>query len=231
MSINLNRFNRVNRKKIFNRIERIEKGAIPQAPKRPPLLHPQFDIESLTDIFLSKFSATDSTFQFIDSLSLVPELILQYATQHDIEKRLVTNIAPEITRALSQTKTVSSPIDVWSEQLIITEAPATGDELMGLSYANLGIAETGSLVLCASQRNPTSVNFLPDHHIVILNETDIAPNIESMWETLSLQAGKMPRAINIITGPSRTADIEQTLQLGAHGPISLHLLLLADNEN
>jgi len=81
-------------------------------------------------------------------------------------------------------------------------------------------------VLTASKQNPTTVNFLTDHHIIILNEQDIVPNIESMWEQLSLSAGNMPRAVNIITGPSRTADIEQTIQLGAHGPRSLHLLLL-----
>ena len=92
MSINLSRLNRINRKKIFNRIARVDKGPIPVAPKRPPLLHPQFDIESLIDIFLSKLTASAASFQSIDSLSLVPELLLQYAVQQRIEKTIVTNI-------------------------------------------------------------------------------------------------------------------------------------------
>ncbi|OUR91258.1 hypothetical protein A9Q81_17895 [Gammaproteobacteria bacterium 42_54_T18] len=218
MSINLNRFNRVNRKKIFNRIERTQKAAIPQAPKRPPLLHPQLDISALTDIFLSKFSASSSTFQSIDCLSLVPQLVLQYAEKHSANKTLVTNLHSILT--LDET-----PLD-WPETLSLSPPPATGNEAIGLSYATTAIAETGSLVLTSSEKNPTTVNFLTDHHIIILNEQDIVPNIESMWERLSLSAGNMPRAVNIITGPSRTADIEQTIQLGAHGPRSLHLLLL-----
>jgi len=219
MSINLSRLNRINRKKIFNRIARIDKGPVPLAPKRPPLLRPQLDIDSLIDIFLSKLSASAASFQSIDSLSLVPELLLQYAEQQDIEKTVVSNIN---TLLSDKDKGV-----IWPEELETIEAPASGCEKMGLSYASAGIAETGSLVLCSSKQNPTSVNFLPDHHIVILNEEDICPNIERMWEKLSLKAGKMPRAVNIITGPSRTADIEQTIQLGAHGPRNLHLMLLS----
>jgi len=218
MSINLNRFNRVNRKKIFNRIERTQKTAIPQAPKRPPLLHPQLDIEALTEIFLSKFSASASTYQSIDCLSLVPQLVLQYAESRNIQKTLVTNLHSLLTQN-------DVALD-WPETLSLSSPPATGNEAIGLSYATSAIAETGSLVLTANQQNPTTVNFLTDHHIIILNEHDIVPNIESMWERLSLSAGDMPRAVNIITGPSRTADIEQTIQLGAHGPRSLHLFLL-----
>lgn len=221
MSINLNRFNRVNRKKIFNRIERTQKPAIPQAPKRPPLLHPQLDISALTDIFLSKFFASSSTYQSIDCLSLVPQLVLQYAEKHNANKTLVTNLHSLLTQK-------GEPLS-WPETLSLSAPPATGSEAIGLSYATNAIAETGSLVLSASKQNPTSVNFLTDHHIIILNEQDIVPNIESMWEQLSLSAGNMPRAVNIITGPSRTADIEQTIQLGAHGPRSLHLLLLTQD--
>ncbi len=219
MSINLNRFNRVNRKKIFNRIERTHKTAIPQAPKRPPLLHPQLDISALTDIFLSKFSASSSTYQSIDCISLVPQLVLQYTELHNTNKTLVTNLQSLLTLD-------KSPLD-WPDALTLSTPPATGEQALGLSYATTAIAETGSLVLCASKQNPTTVNFLTDHHIIILREQDIVPNIESMWKQLSLSAEHMPRAVNIITGPSRTADIEQTIQLGAHGPRSLHLLLLA----
>ncbi|MBV1921238.1 MAG: LUD domain-containing protein [Pseudomonadales bacterium] len=221
MSINLNRFNRVNRKKIFNRIERTYKTAIPQAPKRPPLLHPQLDISALTDIFLSKFSASSSTYQSIDCISLVPQLVLQYTELNNTNKTLVTNLQSILTLD-------KKPLD-WSETLTLSTPPATGEQAVGLSYATTAIAETGSLVLCASKQNPTTVNFLTDHHIIILREQDIVPNIESMWEKLSLSAECMPRAVNIITGPSRTADIEQTIQLGAHGPRSLHLLLLTGN--
>ena len=218
MSINLNRYNRINRKKIFNRIEKMTKDGIPQTPVRPPLLHPQIDASALTDIFLSKLTKVSTSYQIIDSLSLIPELILQYAEEKNIEKRLVTNISIE-------------EIKTWPDQLTVTKGPATGEENIGLSYATAAIAETGSLAICSSKQNPTTVNFLTDHHIVILNESDIATNIEQLWEKLQLKAGNMPRAVNIITGPSRTADIEQTIQLGAHGPRGLHVLLLTDKHS
>lgn len=220
MSINLKRFNRINRKKIFNKLERVNRGAVPAKPKRPPLLHPQYDVECLTDIFLSKFSASAASFQSIDSLTLVPELIQLYAEQHGLTPTIATNVVDTLSE--------QEPNLQWPDTLTLHTAPASGTQPMGLSYARAGIAETGSLVLTSSATNPTSTNFLPDHHIIILNEKDIVPNIEMMWKSLSLSAGSMPRAVNIITGPSRTADIEQTLQLGAHGPRSVHVLLLTE---
>jgi len=218
MSISLSRLNRINRKKILNRITRANKGAVPASPKRPPLLHPQFDADALLDIFLSKLTASSATFQSIDSISLIPDLLMHYAEQYQLNKAIVTNV--------QKLPAIEAEKLCWPEELTLIAPPASGKESIGLSYASAGIAETGSLVLCSSEYNPTSVNFLPDHHIIILDDQDITPNIESMWQKLSLKAGKMPRAINVITGPSRTADIEQTIQLGAHGPRNLHVLLL-----
>ncbi|MEX0451484.1 lactate utilization protein [Spiribacter sp. 218] len=90
-----------------------------------------------------------------------------------------------------------------------------------------GIAETGSIVLPSGPSRPTTPNFLPDRHIVVLSVGDIVDYMESVWDRL-LADGPLPRTVNVITGPSRTADVEQTLQLGAHGPRQLHVLLLQD---
>lgn len=94
---------------------------------------------------------------------------------------------------------------------------------IGVGYR--GIAETGSIVMPSGPTRPTTLNFLPDQHIVVLKVSDIVDYMEAVWEQL-LADGGMPRTVNVITGPSRTADVEQTLQLGAHGPRSLHVLLL-----
>lgn len=88
-----------------------------------------------------------------------------------------------------------------------------------------GIAETGSIVLPSGPSRPTTTNFLPDRHVVVLPVSDIVDYMESVWDRL-LADGPLPRTVNVITGPSRTADVEQTLQLGAHGPRQLHVLLL-----
>jgi len=109
-----------------------------------------------------------------------------------------------------------------------------GADQVGLSVAYAGIAETGTLVMASGPNSPTTVNFLPDIHIVVVSEDDIAANYEEVWARLSrdVKPGgtKLPRTVNWITGPSRTADIEQTLLLGAHGPRKL-VILLIDGEH
>ena len=75
--------------------------------------------------------------------------------------------------------------------------------------------------------SPTTLNFLPDTHFVILNRSDIVGPYEDAWQKLRESTnGEMPRTVNMITGPSRSADIEQKLQMGAHGPKDLIILLI-----
>src|SRR5690606_29717660 len=92
-----------------------------------------------------------------------------------------------------------------------------------------GIAETGTLMLASGEQGPTTLNFLPETHLVVLRESDLVGPIEEAWKRLRERADEgLPRTVNFITGPSRTGDIEQKIQLGAHGPRRLHVLLLAD---
>ncbi|MEE8215674.1 MAG: LUD domain-containing protein, partial [Acidiferrobacterales bacterium] len=78
----------------------------------------------------------------------------------------------------------------------------------------------------SGRESPTTLNFLPDVHIVVLRREQIVAHIEDVWSQLRSELAAMPRTINFITGPSRTADVEQTIQLGAHGPRSLHVILV-----
>lgn len=117
----------------------------------------------------------------------------------------------------------------WSGQ-DVSFGRGEGDDHAGLAYAYAGVAETGTLVMRSSPTSPTTLNFLPDLHIVALRKNDIAANYEEVWARLRADAGAnrpvLPRTVNWITGPSRTADIEQTLLLGAHGPRRLVILLI-----
>ncbi|PLX36122.1 MAG: lactate utilization protein [Hyphomicrobiales bacterium] len=112
--------------------------------------------------------------------------------------------------------------------LDVQTGPSDGHDAVGLSHSFAGIAETGTLVLQSGADNPTTLNFLPETHIVVVAAEDITGDMETMWERLRAYNGKgtMPRTVNMITGPSRSGDIEQTILLGAHGPRALHIVVV-----
>jgi L-lactate dehydrogenase complex protein LldG len=87
------------------------------------------------------------------------------------------------------------------------------------------VAETGTLMLISGPETPTTLNFLPDTQIVAMRAGQVVASYEDGWD-LVRSRGPMPRTINFVTGPSRTGDIEQRIQLGAHGPRRLHVILI-----
>jgi L-lactate utilization protein LutC len=103
--------------------------------------------------------------------------------------------------------------------------PLEPSDTVGVTVARFGVAETGSLVMIAGPQTPTRYNFLPETCICVLRREAIVAHIEDVWAGLRALGEPMPRALNFVTGPSRTADVEQTLQLGAHGPRRLHVLI------
>ncbi len=110
----------------------------------------------------------------------------------------------------------------------MVEGPSRGKDLTAVSHAFAAVAESGTLVLLSGPDNPTTLNFLPDHHLVVVDAKDIAGDYETVWDRLRevYGVGGMPRTVNFITGPSRSGDIEQVHLLGAHGPRSLHVLVV-----
>ena len=117
----------------------------------------------------------------------------------------------------------------WSETTLeVLRGPSDGHDLNAVSAAFAGIAETGTLALVSGPDNPTTLNFLPDNHIVVLPREAIEADYESVFAKVRSVYGKgdAPRTLNFITGPSRSADIEQTLLLGAHGPRRLHIVVV-----
>ncbi|WP_083850378.1 LutC/YkgG family protein [Rhodovulum sp. PH10] len=115
--------------------------------------------------------------------------------------------------------------------LVITIGPSDGHDLVAISHAVAGIAETGTLMLTSGSENPTTLNFLPDHHLVVVEADTVVGDLEAAFARLREREGAehgMPRSVDLITGPSRSADIEQTLILGAHGPRRLHVIVIGD---
>jgi len=103
-------------------------------------------------------------------------------------------------------------------------------EPVALSFARLGIAETGSIITWTGKANPAANNLLPEHHIVLVDSADLVASMEQAWDMINQDMEKTgrPRGINFIAGPSSTADIEGQLVYGAHGPRSWHVILMGD---
>jgi L-lactate dehydrogenase complex protein LldG len=112
------------------------------------------------------------------------------------------------------------------DTLKVRDGVALAGDLASLTGAFLGIAETGTLMLYSRPDSPTTLNFLPDNHLVVLQRKDIVGVYEQAWARLREQQAGLPRTVNMITGPSRSADIEQKLQMGAHGPRRLVIFLV-----
>ncbi len=114
----------------------------------------------------------------------------------------------------------------WAGSGLEVEARnARGDDLVGITGAFCAIAETGTLMTLSGPRTPAAVSLLPETHIAVVSKTRIVRGMEDAWALLRAESEHLPRAVNFISGPSRTADIEQTVTLGAHGPYRVHIIL------
>lgn len=107
--------------------------------------------------------------------------------------------------------------------------PAIPDAAVGITGANFGIAETGTVVLESTPEDIRLASTLPPKHIVLLDQGNILrTSLEANPLLRRFQEGKSASYLAYITGPSRTADIERVLTIGVHGPKELHILLMKD---
>lgn len=159
-----------------------------------------------------------ATLSEVGSASQIPAEIARYLREHNL---------PATLRIGADARLAALP---WAETaLTMSRGPSDGRDLNGASVAFAGVAETGTLALVSGPDNPTTLNFLPDNHIVVVFAEDVVGGLEGVFARLRARygAGRAPRTLNFITGPSRSADIEQTLLFGAHGPRKLHIVLVA----
>ena len=105
---------------------------------------------------------------------------------------------------------------------------AKDSDPVGVTGAFAGIAETGTLVLASGPGTPATVSLLPETHIAMLPAARIVAHMEDAWALARAEFRQLPRAINFVSGPSRTADIDQTIVLGAHGPYRVHIVVVRE---
>jgi L-lactate utilization protein LutC len=96
-----------------------------------------------------------------------------------------------------------------------------------VSQALYGLADTGSVVLAAAPGEPRARSLLPETHVSVVAEDAILAGLAELFEALG---GELPSALAIVTGPSRSADIEQQLVVGVHGPGRVHVVVTDTSE-
>jgi len=211
------------REKIFQRLTRQSSQPPRQNDSGPSLIESRLSAherallpvlpESVHELFISKVEQAAASVECIKNISELAQAVSEYLSLWNLERRLVA-ASTDVLKQLS-----------WPDGLEIEYRAAISSDITSLCVAYAGIAETGSLVLCSGRDTPTTLNFLPDNYICVVRRDDIYPYMEDIWSLLREEGGP-PRAINFITGPSRTADVEQTIQLGAHGPRRVHVIIM-----
>jgi L-lactate dehydrogenase complex protein LldG len=149
----------------------------------------------------------------VGALGEVPPAIARYLQQQNLPRHAVC--WPEFLE-----------LDWQAAGIDVEARGAQGADLIGITGAFCAIAETGTLMLLSGPRTPPTTSLLPETHIAVVRTGRIVRGMEDAWNLLRSEHGALPRAVNFISGPSRTADIEQTLVLGAHGPYRVHIVLV-----
>ncbi len=114
----------------------------------------------------------------------------------------------------------------WPTEWKINFGAGRMTEPLSVTLAVAGISETGSVVLRSDSDNPTTLNFLPDTHVIALRTSDIVGHPEDVWARVRAAGLDWPRTVNVISGPSRTADVGGVVVRPAHGPKNVHLILV-----
>ena len=215
-------------------------GAIQRGLKRGPLSadaqatlrerlarHPRHLVPARTAVprpeqvamFVRYVETEFGTVDRVPDAEAVPGAVVTYLASHNLPSIAVMAPHPEL-RAIP-----------WGDRpmLMLHEGRAEATDLVSIQHGWAAVAETGTLMLPSGPDRPTTLNLLADTAIVVLRTSRVLPAYEDAWDRLRTEFGTMPRNVMLVTGPSRSADIEQTLELGAHGPRRLHIVMIEDD--
>lgn len=190
-----------------------------RTPRGVTIARGQVSGEERLALFRTQAESALATVTEVASAAEVPQAVAEYLRNHNLPAAIRMGEDPRLT---------ALPWDATALEL--SRGRSEGADLNAVSHAFGAVAETGSLVMVSGPENPSTLNFLPDNHIVVVSAKDVAGDYESVWQKVRFAFGKsgMPRTVNWITGPSRSGDIEQTMLLGAHGPRRLHIVVVRE---
>ncbi|WP_099866210.1 LutC/YkgG family protein [Pararhizobium haloflavum] len=192
------------------RLSGAPRGIVPQRGQLPR--------NERIDLFRAQAESVNATVETVGDYSELPHSVSRYLRERNLPAAIRMGDDARLGAA-----------DWLSERTLeILKGPTDGSDMAGLSHAFAAVAETGTLALTAGGDNPTTLNFLPEYHIVVIHADDVEGDMESIWDRVRTRFGKgeMSRVVNFVTGPSRSGDIEQKILLGAHGPRALHIVVV-----
>lgn len=211
------------RKAIFSRIRQAQdRPAEPTAAERAAVseylgLHSQGPRPAIGNDLLARFKEQalrmSDTVDTVESEQDVPAAVARFLDQHGLVRQAI---------AWSTLDTLG-----WREAGVAVEfRPPRNDDLVGITDSFCALAETGTLMLLSGPKTWSSASLLPETHIAIVRRSRIVAGMEDAFGLARSERGELPRAVNFISGPSRTGDIEQTIVLGAHGPYRVHVIIV-----
>ena len=173
--------------------------------------------EAVVELFVQMAGNVQTTFSRVKSPRDVPGAVAEYLASQNLPAAFAMAPDPELDAV------------PWAERptLSIRRGRTEGTDQVSVTGAFAAVAETGTLMLTSGPSHPSTLNFLPETHIVVLPAGKVVGAYEDAWARLrAARDGTLPRTVNFVTGPSRTGDIEQRILMGAHGPRRLHVVLI-----
>jgi len=165
--------------------------------------------------FLGRAQVLSMTIARVARRADVPVAVIDYLATRNLPKQMV------VASALKDLQ--------WPAGIEVRHGATVREDPVSVTACFAAIAETGSLVMLSGPETPTTLNFTPDDMIAVLNRRDIVAHQEEVWQRIRRERKALPRTINLVSGPSRTADIEQVVQLGVHGPRRVHVILVEES--
>jgi L-lactate dehydrogenase complex protein LldG len=167
--------------------------------------------------FRAMAERSESTVDEIARLAEAPAAIARYLDAQQLGKRIV------IWPTLADLGWAAAGIEVEARPPRRDEA--NGVDATGVTGCFCALAETGTLVLLSGAETHASTHLLPETHIALVPASRIVRDMEDAFALMRVERESLPRSVNMVSGPSRTGDIEQTIVLGAHGPYRVHIIV------
>ncbi len=168
----------------------------------------------LVDNFLTKHGAVHGTSKIVGNYAEVPGAVREFLDTHDLPSKMIMGSSQFL-----------EDFD-WPDHWQIETRVARKTDNVSVTDAVCAIAETGTIMLVSSPTASSTHAFVPENHVVIINAGEVVRHLDDALRLASSKIDNRTSGVHMVTGPSKTADVEQTIQYGAHGPRRLHVIIV-----